>query len=1177
MGFKKYLTKRLLVFVRLLVCGALLFGNEAGVCFQKADVLGLGIAGRFLISFSKLDIDDLRLFLEASAIDKDRLWVNLSEDIGWQDVLPAYLWAGRIGEIFLKSDLLLKEDVSSLIQQYLPPNIEQQQRIRAVITLKEAEINHYKNADILEQLTLRVQLFCNDTLLQEFLNAKLANKLSYKLNNSKQYLPLRRAIAFYLLSRNHINKKGIRLFISQPWVRRWRFYDNYLELLNNSSLIGGIEIDSKDVKENNFPYPLELSSRSKILLDKTALDMLAYIEKARRILSKEKVIDSQTESGKNDFISVPEDFTSSLEDLPSSINLEAMQIWTLAKKGIVKERKIKDELISAVEVIDKEKKSIWSIEGGIVDGKVFIYQIRPVGDNISKVKSLSQLDELIRSFNTVAKAVFVSEYPELEKEIDIKRRMSKFFSHIWDYPEQVAQRFQDNRDFFLSILLFAPEGGHYVMARMLKRLYDLKGFDYVMGLIDNTLKLYRSYSIEELASAANTYYNQRRIDIPLMGLAGALVVLARVDINLFNQIMQSLEENKKNYTAIVELMRKFLRDGAATAYILDQQNAQQQLSKFLGLDVTAIVEEENQEAEQVAVDFNLIYKGELGNRVIGRIKVFNPGQDLSTIEDGDIVVLKNLPSNWGDIGALASAIVLASSPKEISEFSHAMLYARMMGVPVIAGGEGVLAWGKEREGQIVKLKLSIHSILFEDSDETAFKSFIDKLSLKKQNIRQKIRNLGLKLNLGNKVLIKNLSSQLSDKHFGAKAIRLSVLLNRGFNVPKGVAVSLELLPMLLKKIEGFDWNKWRALVDDSIKKGELGEDLEVLARQLRNKILQLDVEKIVDAIWQELPNEMKHKPIIIRSSSQLEDMEQIPFLGTGILESRPVLEPTKANLEKALKLVLASMFNRASIMEKISLGIDPSQIGMGVIVQEMIFEDVGFVGDSNGENVEMALVLGSNTLITSEGKQMSTLNNFTYTPKFMARFFVSKKKRFEDIFTAQTLPTKIFRFFREAIICWSNWQDNKAKRDWIKLWNYVKQKADKDFIDELIFFYSYILNECKTRMENNLISKIDELLFYWLPISVLGSVTEIDLSDLSDKEIDDIFILTLQTIMQNCPWCVSLERIKAWLDADNVLLNRLGANLLFYSIAPIGEIKTSSPKPEDVGGIEIANLLKMKE
>jgi len=161
---------------------------------------------------------------------------------------------------------------------------------------------------------------------------------------------------------------------------------------------------------------------------------------------------------------------------------------------------------------------------------------------------------------------------------------------------------------------------------------------------------------------------------------------------------------------------------------------------------------------------------------------------------------------------------------------------------------------------------------------------------------------------------------------GGKGYSLAVLMNHGFNVPKGFVITSEVFFKFLKENNLLETiEKLTSEINESNFQEKSGE--------IRNLILKGKIsDKIISEIKQAL-EKLNVKYVSIRSSAVSEDSLKASFAGLHdtFLNVRAEIEPVLENVKKCW----ASLFNDRAVIYRIKKKI-PHLEGMAVIIQEMI-------------------------------------------------------------------------------------------------------------------------------------------------------------------------------------------------------------------------------------------------
>lgn len=187
--------------------------------------------------------------------------------------------------------------------------------------------------------------------------------------------------------------------------------------------------------------------------------------------------------------------------------------------------------------------------------------------------------------------------------------------------------------------------------------------------------------------------------------------------------------------------------------------------------------------------------------------------------------------------------------------------------------------------------------------------------------------------------------------WGGKAVHLQTLLHLGATVPDFLALSAEAFTALLKTSK--EWKKVKAILG----KLEEGSDLKGASAQLRELIEALPwnetFEKaLLDAFDKQFPSQ----PFVaVRSSARDEDSEDHSF--AGLHDS--LLFVRRDGLLAAIRKVWSSAFSERALGYRLRGGLDVEEIGIAVVIQEMIdpvASGVVFSVDPTDEDLEVVLI-----------------------------------------------------------------------------------------------------------------------------------------------------------------------------------------------------------------------------
>lgn len=182
---------------------------------------------------------------------------------------------------------------------------------------------------------------------------------------------------------------------------------------------------------------------------------------------------------------------------------------------------------------------------------------------------------------------------------------------------------------------------------------------------------------------------------------------------------------------------------------------------------------------------------------------------------------------------------------------------------------------------------------------------------------------------------------------GGKGYSLAVLINNGFNVPKGFVITSEVFFKFLR------FNNLMGKIENL--SSEINENnFQEKSKEIKNLILNGKMpEEIASEIKQNL-NNLEVQYVSIRSSAVSEDSLKASFAG---------LHDTFLNVKADLDLVLenvkkcwASLFNERALIYKIKKGI-PHLEGVAGVVQEMIPAEISGITFTVHPSAEKSLLV----------------------------------------------------------------------------------------------------------------------------------------------------------------------------------------------------------------------------
>jgi len=199
------------------------------------------------------------------------------------------------------------------------------------------------------------------------------------------------------------------------------------------------------------------------------------------------------------------------------------------------------------------------------------------------------------------------------------------------------------------------------------------------------------------------------------------------------------------------------------------------------------------------------------------------------------------------------------------------------------------------------------------------------------------------------IVIKSITELKAPKisEVGGKGYSLAVLINNGFNVPKGFVITSDTF---------FEFLKDNNLIE-RIEKivSEINENtFSEKSKEIRDLILNGDLSEDIASKIEEPLNELNAQYVSIRSSAVSEDSLKASFAG---------LHDTFLNIKSELELVLenikrcwASLFNERAVIYRIRKKI-PHLEGIAVIIQKMIKSDVSGIIFTKHPVINKGLIL----------------------------------------------------------------------------------------------------------------------------------------------------------------------------------------------------------------------------
>jgi pyruvate,water dikinase len=171
---------------------------------------------------------------------------------------------------------------------------------------------------------------------------------------------------------------------------------------------------------------------------------------------------------------------------------------------------------------------------------------------------------------------------------------------------------------------------------------------------------------------------------------------------------------------------------------------------------------------------------------------------------------------------------------------------------------------------------------------------------------------------------------------GGKAAALSRLINAGFKVPAGLAVTTEAYDRFVE----FNGLKGTIALEVHRKREDQlrWEEMWDASLRIRNKFLHSPLPNdLENELSKAIESNLHNKAAAVRSSAPGEDSAKTSF--AGVHESYVNVHGVKEIL-KHIKLVWASLWSDAAILYRNELGLDTSTSRMAVVIQEFVPGDV---------------------------------------------------------------------------------------------------------------------------------------------------------------------------------------------------------------------------------------------
>ena len=191
--------------------------------------------------------------------------------------------------------------------------------------------------------------------------------------------------------------------------------------------------------------------------------------------------------------------------------------------------------------------------------------------------------------------------------------------------------------------------------------------------------------------------------------------------------------------------------------------------------------------------------------------------------------------------------------------------------------------------------------------------------------------------------------EINDKDLnrtGGKAHALAVLMQKGLNVPRAIAVTTEAYDayvtetglrtkiMMELNRKSYDDIRWEELWDTSLR----------IRNMFVNTPLPADLS---NTIMESVETYFSGQPVVVRSSAPGEDTSETSFAG---LHASYVNVSGTESIIHHVKLVWASLWSDASLLYRKELGLDESRSSMAVVIQEIVTGEVSGIGFGQNPN-----------------------------------------------------------------------------------------------------------------------------------------------------------------------------------------------------------------------------------
>jgi hypothetical protein len=318
---------------------------------------------------------------------------------------------------------------------------------------------------------------------------------------------------------------------------------------------------------------------------------------------------------------------------------------------------------------------------------------------------------------------------------------------------------------------------------------------------------------------------------------------------------------------------------------------------------------------------------ELGE-AFGFVRVFRKGQplDVSTLRPFDIVVLASLPEDLPVVSGVISDEIQAPLG-HINVLCHNRATPNMM-----VRGASVEPAIVALEGKLARLTVDGQRYRLEPASQQDAEASWDKKRPKTWTTPARDdKDIGLPLLAG--------LSLIDIPRVGAKTAQLGLVtqLAQGkFRVPKGFALPMSAYARFLRE-NGFDKRITTMLAEPAFQAS--ADERKRVLEALRQDMMAAKVpDAIVDGLIARAKSVLPKGKVRLRSSTNAEDLRG--FNGAGLYRSTRVDPDNRDDVVRGLREVWSSVWLWGAFEERQYYRIDSHGVGMGILVQESVDDDV---------------------------------------------------------------------------------------------------------------------------------------------------------------------------------------------------------------------------------------------